>query len=104
MSLDPLPVLAEVKRYQRQKILALVLNTLLSLGGLALLGLVIGPRLQHLYADYPDALRLLISAALLGVSIELLTLPIGFWSSYVLEHRYQLSTQTLRGWIWKRVK
>jgi STE24 endopeptidase len=33
-----------------------------------------------------------------------LTLPLDFWSSYVLEHRYKLSTQTLAGWAWKHVK
>ena len=35
---------------------------------------------------------------------ELLTLPISFWSSYVLEHRYGLSNQTLGRWVWRRVK
>jgi STE24 endopeptidase len=35
--------------------------------------------------------------------MELLTLPCDFWSSYVLEHRYQLSNQTLFGWIKKHL-
>jgi STE24 endopeptidase len=32
------------------------------------------------------------------------TLPIGFFSSYIIEHRYNLSNQTLGWWIWERVK
>src|SRR5581483_4322983 len=97
----------DVKRYQRQKIVAIVLNTLLSLGWLAMLGFVLGPRLGELYTAWfgpNEALRLLASAAVLGVSVELLTLPLAFWSSYVLEHRYGLSNQTLGGWLWKRAK
>jgi STE24 endopeptidase len=97
----------DVKQYQRQKISALVLNGLLSLAWLAVLGLSLGPRLGELYTTWfgaHEALRLLASAAVLGISVELLTLPVGFWSSYLLEHRYQLSTQTLGGWLWKRLK
>src|SRR5579884_2440121 len=99
--------MTDVKRYQRQKILAIVLNTLLSLGWLAILGLVLGPRLGAYYTDWlgpHDALRLLVSAAVVAVSVELLTLPLAFWSGYVLEHRYQLSNQTLGGWLWRRTK
>src|SRR5579884_235067 len=99
--------MTEVKRYQRQKILALVLNTLLSLGWLAILGLVLGPRLGALYTEWFDgheALRLLASAVILGISLEALTLPLAFWSGYVLEHRFQLSNQTLGGWLGRRIK
>jgi STE24 endopeptidase len=35
--------------------------------------------------------------------MELLTLPLDFWSSFVLEHRYQLSNQTLFAWIKKQL-
>jgi STE24 endopeptidase len=35
--------------------------------------------------------------------MELLTLPLDFWSSFVLEHRYHLSNQTLLGWIKKHL-
>ena len=65
---------ADVKRYQRQKILALILNSVLSLGWLAVLGLFLGPRLGEVYTDLfgtHDALRLLAAAAVLGVAIGL---------------------------------
>lgn len=32
------------------------------------------------------------------------TFPISFYSSYIVEHRYNLSTQTLGRWLWERVK
>jgi STE24 endopeptidase len=102
MSISP-----EIKRYQRQKLLAIVLNTMLSIAALAVLGLVVGPRLGALYTEWlgpHDALRLFASAAVVGVVIELLTLPASFWSGYILEHRYHLSTQTRGGWISKRIK
>lgn len=99
--------MTDVKRYQRQKIVAVVLSTLLTFGGLAVLGLALGPWLGALYTEWVgprDALRLLVAAVVLGISVELLTLPIAFWSGYVLEHRYQLSNQTVGGWFWQRVK
>lgn len=40
----------------------------------------------------------------LGVIYTLLTLPLGFYGSYALPHRYGLSTQTLGGWIADNVK
>ncbi len=99
--------MTEVKRYQRQKILAIVLNTLLSLAWLGVLAFLLGPWLGRQYTEWlgeHEALRLLASAAVVAISIELLTLPLAFWSGYVLEHRYQLSNQTLAGWLWQRVK
>lgn len=98
---------AEVKRYQRRKLFALMLKTLLGLAWLTLLALFLGPRLGAVYTRWfgaHDALRLLASAALVAMSLELLTLPVAFWSGYALEHHYRLSTQTVAGWLWKRVK
>jgi STE24 endopeptidase len=43
-------------------------------------------------------------AALVAGGAEILTWPIDFWTSYVLEHRAQLSNQTLGGWVAQRVK
>lgn len=93
----------EVKRYQRQKIAAAFISSSLGLGWLALLGFAVGPELAK---EYPTdgLLRFLASAAVLGVTLELLTLPLDFYSGFVLEHRYHLSNQPLAGWLWKRVK
>ena len=94
----------EIKRYQRQKITIITVNAILSLGWMALLGFVVGPELARQTAAWEDWLRLLASAALLGVTLELLTLPLDFYSGFVLEHRYQLSNQTFAGWLWHRLK
>ena len=32
------------------------------------------------------------------------TFPISFYSSYIIEHRYNLSNQTAWGWLWERLK
>ncbi len=32
------------------------------------------------------------------------TFPLSFYSSYIIEHRYNLSNQTVGAWLWERVK
>ncbi|MCC6418365.1 MAG: M48 family metalloprotease [Gemmataceae bacterium] len=103
--LEPTP--PEVKRYQRQKLTAALGNTLLSLGFLTLMALEVGPRLDaslRAWLGEGEWLRLFVVAAVVGVGLELLTLPLAFWSGYVLEHRYQLSNQTLGQWVWRTLK
>jgi STE24 endopeptidase len=105
LDLEPTP--PEVKRYQKQKLTAALAKTILSLAFLAVLGIWLGPSLGSWLTDifgYRDWLRLLIMAAVTGIGMEVLTLPIAFWSGFILEHRYQLSNQTPRGWIWQRTK
>src|ERR1700730_2417862 len=105
LDLEPTP--PEVKRYQKQKLTAALAETLLGLAFLAVLGIWMGPRLGSWLTEVlgsRDWLRLLIMAAVIGIGIEALTLPIAFWSGFVLEHRYQLSNQTLSAWIWRRIK
>jgi STE24 endopeptidase len=101
------PTSPEVKRYQRQKITAGLVNAVLSLAFLAVMALAVGPHLDAWLRDWLGEnpwLRLLVVAAVVGVGLELLTLPLSFWSSFVLEHRYQLSNQSLGGWIKKQIK
>jgi STE24 endopeptidase len=103
--LEPAP--PEVKRYQRDKLLAAVASTALSLLVLALLALGAGPALdpavRTLVGD-SRWLRLTVVAFLCAALLEVLTLPLAFWSSFVLEHRHQLSNQTLGQWLWRQVK
>lgn len=101
------PAAPEVKRYQRLKITILFVTSVLSLAWMALLGFVTGPQLGRHYTEWfgdEQWLRLLASAAVLGVTLELLTLPLDFYSGFVVEHRYQLSNQTFAGWLRKRLK
>lgn len=97
----------EVKRYQRQKVTINLGSLGVSLIFTVVLALFIGPRLELFLHDWVGAnrwLRLIAVAFLFGAGLELLTLPLDFWSGFVLEHRYQLSNQTFLGWIWKKVK
>ena len=105
MSNDATP--QDVKRYQRQKLLAMIGGTILSLVLISLLAFLILPSIGPLIKESvgPNAwLQLFASAALTVFCLEVGTLPIDFWSSYVVEHQHGLSNQTLGGWIGKRVK
>src|SRR5262245_17305016 len=105
LTLEPTPL--ETKRYQRQKLAAMVASTIIGMIVLGAMAFWLGPPLgQALTSWLGDQawLRLIATACVLGAVSETLTLPLDFWSGYVLEHRYQLSNQSLRGWIWKRVK
>ncbi len=101
------PTSPEVKRYQRQKLTAVLVNTLLGLAFLAVMAFAVGPPLdtwlRGWLGDGPW-LRLLAVAVVVGAGLELLTLPLSFWSGYVLEHRYGLSNQTAGKWLWRQVK
>ena len=97
----------EVKRYQRQKLQAGIAGTMVSFIWLAVFAFVAGPELGRQTAEWfagNDWIRLLVTALTLGVTLEVLTLPLDFWSGFILEHRYQLSNQRLGGWVWKHVK
>jgi STE24 endopeptidase len=97
----------EVKRYERQKLSATITSLVLTLAALAILALLAGPsvdRWVRLLVGENRWLRLTLLAFLYAAGLELLTLPIDFWSGYVLEHRYQLSNLSLRGWVWRRIK
>ncbi len=73
------------------------------LGGAYLLlwiGLNLGPRLvRSLPASLPWWASLLIVASSLGLPWFVLTLPLDFYTGFVLPHRFGQSTQTLAGWI-----
>lgn len=97
----------EVKRYQHHKITIIFISTVVSLCWLAILGIVFGPELGHHFTAWFGAdrvLRLFASTVVLGVTVEMLSFPFDFYSGFILEHRYHLSTQSLTGWLWKRCK
>src|SRR5882757_7331650 len=90
----------DVKRYQAQKLRANLAATIVAFIGLVLLAFVAGPMIApHLHAFIPDYIgQVVIVAIVIGVALESVTLPIDFWSSYMVEHEHGLSTQSLRGW------
>ncbi|MCI0680552.1 MAG: M48 family metallopeptidase [Gemmataceae bacterium] len=105
IELEPAP--PAVKRYQRLKLLAGIANTIASLVWLMVFAVILGPILgEWVKAGFADSrwLQLWLTAAALAVTLELASLPLDFWSGFVVEHEYQLSNQTLGGWIRQRVK
>ena len=80
---------------------------LLSLAFLVIMALAAAPRSTRGCAtgSAPGPwLRLLAMAVILGIGLELLTLPFSFWSGFILEHRHHLSNQTFGAWVWRQVK
>ena len=81
----------------------------LALGGIyALLWLVTGwsTDLRNFLLTYTTNDWLLVAGFMLvfGGIYFLIDLPLGYYSGFVLPHRYDLSTQTLAGWIGDQVK
>lgn len=49
-------------------------------------------------------LALLIFGAVIGIMTLVLFFPLSFYTGYVLEHRYGLSTQSVTSYLWERIK
>jgi STE24 endopeptidase len=101
------PTDPEVKRYERLKLTATVVNAALSLAALGVAALLLGPwidiMVRRITGDtyWP---RLIAIGFVYASVLEMLTLPLSLWSGFILEHRYGLSNQTLLRWVWRRVK
>jgi STE24 endopeptidase len=98
---------AEVKRYQRQKLIAGIVSLILSLALLAVTAFSAGPLIDRFVRTWTGDdrwLRLIALGFVYAAGIELLTLPLTFWSSFILEHRYHLSNQSLAAWVWRHIK
>ncbi|MCB0721378.1 MAG: M48 family metallopeptidase [Ignavibacteriae bacterium] len=51
-----------------------------------------------------DYIALLIFLAIVAISEGLITFPLSFYSGYILEHKYQLSNQSLKGYFGEALK
>jgi STE24 endopeptidase len=97
----------EVKHYERLKLTASIVSLVLTLIALALAALWLGPHLDAwLRGIIGDNrwFRLTSIGFVYAAALEILLLPIAFWSGFVLEHRFGLSNQTFAKWLWKQVK
>ncbi|MBY0525703.1 MAG: M48 family metalloprotease [Gemmataceae bacterium] len=106
-SVDLEPASPEIKSYQRQKRVVGIASLLLTVVFLTLAALVFGPAVDRIVRGLVGDnawLRLTGIAFVYAAGLELLTLPLDFWSGFVLEHRYQLSNETVAKWVWKRIK
>ena len=102
---------ARYHRLKRQASIASIIVGLLLLGGLlatgwsaALRDLSESAATQIVPASWNVAVTILIYIVLLSVVNEAVGLPLGWYSGFLLERRYELSNETLGAWLFDRVK
>jgi STE24 endopeptidase len=98
---------AEVKRYHREKLQVGLISMGLALAFLLAMAFFGGRPLdagvRSLVGDN-DWIRLIVLGFIYAACFEIISLPLDFWSSYIIEHRYQLSNMTVKKWVLKHVK
>src|SRR5512136_144576 len=67
-------------------------------------GASLGLRNQVMALTDQPLLVVALYAAVFGAVYGMLDAPLSYYSGFVLPHRYGLSTQTLRAWLWDQVK
>jgi STE24 endopeptidase len=103
----PLRLPGRAKAYNRTKLIAGVSSSIISF---LVLVLLVWLELTRHIADWAWAigshryLALLLFTAIVGLLQAFTTLPISFYSGYIVEHRYSLSNQSLGQWAWERLK
>ncbi len=102
-----LPTPGKAKTYNRIKLSTGIASMVLSF--VVLLLLVVNGT-THSLGDWSHAyasnkyIALLLFSCVLGVIQSCVTLPLGFYSGYYIEHKYNLSNQTIGRWAWEHVK
>jgi STE24 endopeptidase len=101
--------LSEARQYGRLRLIAAVSDILLDLACLAAAAFWLARPIDLWLARWSWFARLatLRLAALFAIVAGLqlaVSLPLDFYSGYVLEHRFHLSTLSLPGWLWRSVK
>jgi STE24 endopeptidase len=98
--------LAEAKRYGRTHRNLSLADKALDLLYLGAMAFFVAVPLDHALAEVvPSAtLRLgLLYLIVIGLH-ECVSLPLSYYSGYVVEHRFGLSNQTFSAWLWRHVK
>jgi STE24 endopeptidase len=67
-------------------------------------GASLGLRNQVMALTNQPLLAVALYAAVFGAAYGVLDAPLSYYSGFVLPHRYGLSTQSLRAWLWDQVK
>ncbi|MGC9466962.1 MAG: M48 family metallopeptidase [Anaerolineae bacterium] len=99
---------AKAETYARTRRMWMLVELVVSLGLLLVFWLSgLSQALRDLWIDLgvsnPWALTA-VYVLTLEIAGTLLFLPLGYWTGYVLPHRYDLSTQTLAGWLKDQAK
>lgn len=96
---------ATIKAYHRRRRLSSIIGLLTFVGYIAA-WMSPARSLANAVAEagYSRWVALGLLALALGAGFELLTLPLAYYRSYVLEHRFGLSNETRSHWLGQRVK
>jgi len=95
------------KRYTRIKLIISLSETALLLAFLIAVILTgFSQKLSHYAATITDWVygQVLLFILLMGAAEMILTFPLSFYGSYILEHQYQLSRQNIFQWAWENAK
>lgn len=95
------------KRYNRTKlILSLVSGTVTFVFFVVVVAGGVSMRIESavLSVTVQPYLALILFAAVIGAMNGIISLPFGFYSGFILEHRYGVSNQTLMQWLWEHFK
>src|SRR5688572_15998040 len=102
---------ARYHRLKRQASMASIAVSLVLLGGLLASGWSAGLRAisesaaaRTVPVSWQVAVSIPIYVLLLSAISEVVGLPLGFYSGFLLERRYELSNETLRAWLFDRAK
>jgi STE24 endopeptidase len=101
--------LAEAKRYGRQSLVCALADRGLDLAVLAVIAVLLARPLDDWLQRFPLldrwwSLRLVAFYLAMMALHVVVSLPLSYYSGYVLEHRYSLSTQGFAGWLWRYTK
>lgn len=79
-------------------VLDLLLITILAFSGISVLIANAASVTGNIYGDF------LLFVLIAGVGFSVIGLPFDFYGSYIVEHKFGLSNQTVLKWIWERSK
>jgi STE24 endopeptidase len=79
-------------------VLDLLLVTGLAFSGISIVIADLASITGNMYGDF------LVFVMFIGLCFSLIGLPFEFYGSYIIEHRFGLSNQTILKWIWERLK
>jgi STE24 endopeptidase len=95
------------KEYSRRKIVIGIAGTVLFyLLTIAVVAFGISRQVEDIVGQLTSNayVRFLLFALILGLAELIVTFPLSFYSGYYLEHKYQLSNQSFRRWMWEGLK
>ena len=98
---------SQAKQYSRKKLTLSLIGTAVSfLFTLVIVISGLSLRVEAIVYSYTSSpyVALLLFSMLLGALSGFLSLPLSFYSGYLLEHRYSLSNQSFAQWLWELAK